>query len=74
MRLAKEALELENLEVRLEDVRALDPQRHGAFDVVLCLGLLYHLDAPPTSSGCLNACGTSAVTSSSLRPASHLPE
>jgi len=46
MRLAKEALELENLEVRLEDVRALDPQRHGAFDVVLCLGLLYHLDAP----------------------------
>ena len=46
MRLAKEALGLENLEVRLEDVRALDPQRHGAFDVVLCLGLLYHLDAP----------------------------
>ena len=46
MRLAKEALELENLEVRLEDVRALDQQRHGAFDVVLCLGLLYHLDAP----------------------------
>jgi SAM-dependent methyltransferase len=46
MRLAKDALELENLELRLEDVRALDPQRHGAFDVVLCLGLLYHLDAP----------------------------
>lgn len=34
MRLAKEALELENLELRLEDVRGLDPQRHGAFDVV----------------------------------------
>jgi len=46
MRLAKEALELENLEVRLEDVRTLDPQRHGKFDVLLCLGLLYHLDAP----------------------------
>jgi SAM-dependent methyltransferase len=46
MRLAKEALGLDNLEVRLEDVRTLDPERHGRFHVVLCLGLLYHLDAP----------------------------
>jgi SAM-dependent methyltransferase len=46
MRLAREALGLERLEVRHEDVRALDPARHGRFDVVLCLGLLYHLDAP----------------------------
>jgi 2-polyprenyl-3-methyl-5-hydroxy-6-metoxy-1,4-benzoquinol methylase len=46
MRLAKEALKLEHLELRHEDVRALDPARHGEFDVVLCLGLLYHLDAP----------------------------
>jgi hypothetical protein len=30
----------------LEDVRGLDRERHGEFDVVLCLGLLYHLDAP----------------------------
>jgi 2-polyprenyl-3-methyl-5-hydroxy-6-metoxy-1,4-benzoquinol methylase len=46
MRLAKEALGLEHLELRQEDVRTLDPARHGEFDVVLCLGLLYHLDAP----------------------------
>jgi 2-polyprenyl-3-methyl-5-hydroxy-6-metoxy-1,4-benzoquinol methylase len=45
MRLAKEALGLEHLELRQEDVRALDRARHGEFDVVLCLGLLYHLDA-----------------------------
>lgn len=28
------------------DVRDLSPERHGEFDVVLCLGILYHLDAP----------------------------
>jgi hypothetical protein len=70
MRLAKEALELENLEVRLEDVRALDPQRHGAFTWFSAWGSSI-TSMRPTSSSCLNACGTSAVTSSSLRPASH---
>lgn len=28
------------------DARALSRERHGEFDVVLCLGLLYHLDGP----------------------------
>ena len=46
MRLAKDALDLDRLELRLEDVRDLDLQRTGSFDVVLCLGLLYHLDTP----------------------------
>ncbi len=46
MRLAKNAWGLQNLELRLEDVRDLHPEKHGEFDVVLCLGLLYHLDAP----------------------------
>jgi SAM-dependent methyltransferase len=46
IRFAKEVLELDRLELRLEDVRTLDRERHGEFDVVLCLGLLYHLDAP----------------------------
>jgi 2-polyprenyl-3-methyl-5-hydroxy-6-metoxy-1,4-benzoquinol methylase len=46
MRLAKDAFGLENLELRLEDIRALSPEEHGEFDVVLCLGLLYHLDSP----------------------------
>jgi SAM-dependent methyltransferase len=50
MRLAQEALGLEHLELRYEDVRTLDPARHGHFDVVLCLGLLYHLDAPDVFS------------------------
>jgi SAM-dependent methyltransferase len=27
------------------DVRLLDPAEHGQFDLVLCLGLLYHLDS-----------------------------
>lgn len=30
---------------RLGDVRDLDPEVHGTFDVTLCLGILYHLDA-----------------------------
>jgi SAM-dependent methyltransferase len=43
-RLAAEVLGLDNLEVRQEDVRGLSAENHGSFDVVLCLGLLYHLD------------------------------
>jgi 2-polyprenyl-3-methyl-5-hydroxy-6-metoxy-1,4-benzoquinol methylase len=46
LRLAKDALGLERLELRLEDARELRRERHGEFDLVLCLGLLYHLDAP----------------------------
>lgn len=30
----------------LGDVRDLSPDVHGTFDVTLCLGILYHLDAP----------------------------
>jgi SAM-dependent methyltransferase len=43
-RLAAEVLGLDNLEIRREDVRGLSAESHGSFDVVLCLGLLYHLD------------------------------
>lgn len=45
-RFARDALGLGNLELRREDVRELSEERHGRFDVTLCLGLLYHLDAP----------------------------
>jgi SAM-dependent methyltransferase len=45
-RFAKEALGLDRLEVEHGDVRDLDPARIGQFDVVLCLGILYHLDVP----------------------------
>jgi SAM-dependent methyltransferase len=44
-RFAARALGLEAAFEQL-DVRDLDPERHGMFDVVLAAGILYHLDAP----------------------------
>jgi hypothetical protein len=35
-----------NLTFVRDDVRNLSRDQHGEFDVVLCLGILYHLDAP----------------------------
>lgn len=43
-----EHLALPQLRFELSDVKALTPERHGRFDIVLCLGLLYHLDDPAT--------------------------
>lgn len=48
--LAKRVLNLDNLELVLGDVRDLDRHTSGIFDVVLCLGILYHLDAPDVFS------------------------
>jgi SAM-dependent methyltransferase len=45
IRLAKDALGLDHLELRQEDVRSLAVERHGEFDAVLCLGILCLLDA-----------------------------
>jgi SAM-dependent methyltransferase len=45
-RFARAALSLHNLELIQDDVRNLARDRHGRFDVVLALGILYHLDAP----------------------------
>lgn len=45
-RFAKRVLGLESLELVLGDIRDLSREKYGAFDVVLCLGILYHLDAP----------------------------
>src|SRR5262249_18360193 len=44
-RFAKDTLDLSRLELVSGDVRQLDRGEHGTFDVVLCLGILYHLDA-----------------------------
>lgn len=44
--LAARALGLDGVRFELGDVRDLSRERHGEFDVVLCLGILYHLDAP----------------------------
>lgn len=41
-----EHLALPQLRFELSDVKTLSAQRHGRFDLVLCLGLLYHLDDP----------------------------
>jgi hypothetical protein len=36
---------VDNVSFRQEDVRGVSRDSHGEFDVVYCLGLLYHLDA-----------------------------
>ena len=45
-RFVTKALGLDNIELVLDDVRNLNKDRYGLFDVVLCLGILYHLDTP----------------------------
>jgi hypothetical protein len=37
---------LPNLRFVQDDVRNISREKYGEFDVVLCLGILYHLDAP----------------------------
>ncbi|MDA2918200.1 class I SAM-dependent methyltransferase [Desulfobacterota bacterium AH_259_B03_O07] len=43
---AKEVLGLNNIALVQDDVRNLTKEQYGSFDVVLCLGILYHLDVP----------------------------
>lgn len=43
---ARRALALPRLRFELGDVRDVSRETHGRFDVVLCSGILYHLDAP----------------------------
>jgi 2-polyprenyl-3-methyl-5-hydroxy-6-metoxy-1,4-benzoquinol methylase len=49
-RFAKEVLSLGNLDLVQDDVRNLSAKKYGHFDVVLCLGILYHLDVPDVFS------------------------
>ena len=49
-RFAKEVLALDDLELVQDDVRSLSKEKYGCFDVVLCLGILYHLDVPDVFS------------------------
>jgi hypothetical protein len=46
----KNALSLNNLDIYQDDVRNLSKAKYGAFDVVLCLGILYHLPVPDVFS------------------------
>jgi hypothetical protein len=43
---AKNCNNLDNVKFQLEDVRNLNCIKHGYFDVVICSGILYHLDTP----------------------------
>ena len=43
-RFAAQTLGLTNLDLHHDDVRNLSREKYGTFDVVLCLGILYHLD------------------------------
>ena len=45
-RLIAEACGHGTLQFRQSDVHSLDPARDGRFDLVLCLGLIYHLENP----------------------------
>lgn len=45
-RFVKDTLGLSNIDFYCDDVRNLSVERYGQFDVVLCLGIYYHLDAP----------------------------
>ncbi len=45
-RFAGDVLGLSNLTFVQDDVRHLSVEKYGSFDVVLCLGILYHLPAP----------------------------
>jgi 2-polyprenyl-3-methyl-5-hydroxy-6-metoxy-1,4-benzoquinol methylase len=46
-RFAARVLELDRrIDFQLGDVRDLSREQNGEFDAVLCLGILYHLDAP----------------------------
>ena len=37
---------MKSLQFTQDDVRNLSREKYGQFDIVLCLGILYHLDAP----------------------------
>lgn len=45
-RFAKEVLGLDNITFVQDDVRNLSIEKYGRFDVVLCLGIFYHLNVP----------------------------
>jgi tRNA (mo5U34)-methyltransferase len=45
----RETLDLQNLEFQQMSLDELDPEKHGVFDLVLCFGILYHLESPVLS-------------------------
>jgi 2-polyprenyl-3-methyl-5-hydroxy-6-metoxy-1,4-benzoquinol methylase len=45
----RDTLGLQNLEFQQLNLEDLDPAKHGMFDLVLCFGILYHLESPVLS-------------------------
>lgn len=45
-RFVKDVLGVDNITFFQDDVRNLSLEKYGVFDVVLCIGIFYHLDAP----------------------------
>jgi 2-polyprenyl-3-methyl-5-hydroxy-6-metoxy-1,4-benzoquinol methylase len=45
-RFAKAVLVLDNVEFFQDDIRNLSVEKYGSFDIVLCLGVFYHLTTP----------------------------
>jgi 2-polyprenyl-3-methyl-5-hydroxy-6-metoxy-1,4-benzoquinol methylase len=67
--LMRDALRLGNLEFRQVDVSSVDPASLGKFDIVLMLGLLYHLEDPVGALHRLRAmCREVAVIETQLAP------
>ena len=53
-KLIEDYFELPNLKFLHLDVKNINKEAHGIFDIVLCLGLLYHLDNPMKFFNILN--------------------
>jgi hypothetical protein len=75
---AKQCLGLDQLSIVQSDVRNIDHEQLGSFDVVLCLGLLYHLpshDLLPFMHSLAKLCGRFMVleTQVSIRPRRSFP-
>jgi 2-polyprenyl-3-methyl-5-hydroxy-6-metoxy-1,4-benzoquinol methylase len=68
--LMRDVLRLPNLEFRQVDLSSVDPTSLGRFDIVLMLGLLYHLEDPIGSLHRVRAmCREVAVIETQLAPA-----
>ena len=68
-RLAKQQGGFDNVEFVLDDIRNLSKEKYGVFDVVLCCGVLYHLNVPDVFrfvQGIASVCSRFAVIETSI--------
>jgi tRNA (mo5U34)-methyltransferase len=60
-RLVKAQLEVDAVSFRVDDIFNVSPDRYGTFDLVLCLGLMYHLEDPMGALRRLRSVATGAL-------------